>query len=285
MQHYRPHYFRGPWRPIASVYTSRGCPHRCAFCGMWKVHRGQYRTRSVEKIVAELRELPETRIDLTDDNTFDNVAWAARLAQAIRDAGIRKEYKVYARADTVAANPDLVRSWRQAGLRLALVGFESFREDDLQAWNKRNSLETNARAVEVLQANEVEIASYFVIHPEYLPADFAALKRHIDARRLTQPVFTMLTPFPGTDLYEQVRDRITHRDFELCDFFHVVLPTRMPERDFYREFVGLYRHAYAIRRMRRFARKSFFSGLSWAQIRMRQRFFSQLRALPRTDFP
>src|SRR4030042_1866697 len=77
---YRHRYFRGKWQPIASMYTSRGCPHRCTFCGMWKVNRGKYRLRSPARIVEELKTIPETFIDFVDDNTFENINWTMDLA-------------------------------------------------------------------------------------------------------------------------------------------------------------------------------------------------------------
>lgn len=58
------------------VITSRGCPHRCAYCSAHLVMGSTYRTRSPEAIIEEMRDCRERygiRIfDIEDDNfTFD----------------------------------------------------------------------------------------------------------------------------------------------------------------------------------------------------------------------
>jgi len=52
-------------------------------------------------------------IDLVDDNTFENVHWALDLAGLIRQAGIRKVYKLRP-CDTIAAHPELVAPGRRS---------------------------------------------------------------------------------------------------------------------------------------------------------------------------
>ena len=47
-------YFRGNWRPIDCTTTSRGCPNKCTFCGLWKINRGKYRARAPRLIADEL---------------------------------------------------------------------------------------------------------------------------------------------------------------------------------------------------------------------------------------
>ena len=276
---YRQSYFRGKWRPIVSMFTSRGCPHRCSFCGMWKVHRGKYRLRSPERVVEELKQIPEEYVDVVDDNTFENVAWARRLAALIGEAGIRKRYKVYARSDTLAKHPEVIRDWKAIGLDTVLVGIESVGQGNLGKWNKRSSVELNEAALKALKEQDVEIASYFVVDPDFAEKDFAELKAYIDRWELHHPAFTILTPFPGTDLFDSVQDRIRHPDYELFDFFHVVLPTRLAEPVFYERFVDLYKYAYSFSRAARHLKKQRFFGVSLRQLLLRRRFFAQLDGL------
>lgn len=278
---YRSRYFRGKWQPIASMYTSRGCPHRCTFCSMWKVNRGKYRLRSPARVVEELQMIPETFIDIVDDNTFENIRWALDLADRIRKAGIRKTYKVYSRADTIAAHPEVVSLWKEIGLAIALVGFESFRDKELGSWRKQTSVSVNEKAFRVLKENDVEIAAYFVIDPEYTEADFQSLKEYIDRWELFHPIFTILTPFPGTDLFDAVQHRIANPNYELFDFFHAVLPTRLPGPRFTGMFVDLYKYAYSFSRAMKHMKRQRFFGVSLKQLVLRKRFFAQLDNLKR----
>lgn len=278
---YRRHYFRASWRSLATLYTSRGCPHRCSFCAMWKINRGRFRRRSAAHVVDELCRVKADCIDFVDDNTFADVAWAMQLRDLIRERGIARRYKVYARADTVAEHPELIAAWRDIGLEIALVGFESCRDADLSHFNKGTSIETNEMAMQVLKANDVEVAAYFVIDPAFTAEDFDRLEEYVDRWELLHPVFTTLTPFPGTDFHGQVSDRIVEPDYEKYDFFHAVLPTALPAGEFYARFAGLFRHAYSLRRALRYRGRTKAMNVSWRQIMMRRRFFAQLDGLKR----
>lgn len=84
----------------------------------------------------------------------------------------------------------------------------------------------------------------FIVHPDYERRDFQKLHAYVQGLGLRMPAFTVLTPLPGTVLFEEVRDRILTTNYELFDLLHAVLPTHLPSVDFYREFAGLYRSTY-----------------------------------------
>jgi hypothetical protein len=234
---------------------------------------------SPSRVVEELQMIPETFIDFVDDNTFENISWSLDLAARIQKAGIRKTYKVYSRADTIAAHPEVVGCWKEIGLAITLVGFESFRDKELGSWRKQTSVSVNEKALSVLKENDVEIAAYFVIDPEYTEADFQSLKEYIDRWELFHPVFTILTPFPGTELFDSQQHRIANPNYELFDFFHTVLPTRLPRADFTRMFVDLYKYAYSFSRAMKYMKRQRFFGVSLKQLMLKKKFFTQLDGL------
>ncbi len=57
----------------------------------------------------------------------------------------------------------------------------------------------------------------------------------------------MLTPLPGTDLWDDVKRDLQTEDWELYDIAHTVLPTKLPLDEFYREYAGLWQHALDVR--------------------------------------
>jgi len=242
---YRHRYFRGTWQPMASVYTSRGCPYRCNFCAMWKVARGKYRVRDPGRVADELAGIEEEYVDVLDDNTLHDVERAVMMYQAIKERGIKKKYKLYARSDTVVKHPEIIEKWREIGLELVLIGFESFRDEELREHRKQNSIQNNEEAIRILHANGVEIAAYFLIDPSYAVSDFLALGDYVERLNLTHPVFTILTPFPGTELFEKRCTELTNWNYELFDFCHSVLPTKLPIKIFHECLANLYWRCYA----------------------------------------
>lgn len=110
--------------------------------------------------------------------------------------------------------------------------------------DKQNSLANNERALEILHAQGVRVTASFIVDPKSDSGEFSRLRAYVRQRRIRQPSFTVLTPLPGTQLFDQYRQRLTTANYELFDLLHAVLPTRMALPDFYREFARLYRSAY-----------------------------------------
>ena len=277
VEKYRDKYFRASWHPITSLYTSRGCPFRCSFCTMWKVNRGKYRTRSAESVVKELEAIPGKYIDFVDDNTLADIKRAYELCDLIKEKKLNKIYKIYARSDTVAKHPDLITKWKEIGLELILIGFEAFRDKELLKWNKKTNIRQNEEALEVLRKNGVESAAYFVIDPDFDKKDFEELSMYIEKKGLTHPVFTIFTPFPGTDIYEKLKGELSN-NYELFDFYHVVQPTKLPKKEFYRCFVGLYKKAYSFRGVLKNHRKG-SGAFSASQLKLKLRYLKGLNNL------
>jgi radical SAM superfamily enzyme YgiQ (UPF0313 family) len=237
-------YFRGNWRPIDSTITSRGCPYKCTFCGLWKINRSKYRTRTPGLVAEELEAITAPNVTFIDDNTLDHVENASALTDEIKRRGIKKRYELYGRVDTIVRHPDLVEKWRDVGMQLLLVGLEACDDQALEGMRKRTTTEMNRRAIEICNANGVELAAYLIVDPVFDHEDFRHLSEYVEENNLTHPVFTILSPFPGTDLYNMVKENLITEGFELIDFFHTVLPTKLPLDEFYVEFLELYRRAY-----------------------------------------
>jgi len=237
-------YFRGNWRPLDCTITSRGCPNRCTFCGLWKINRGKYRIRTPRLIADDLEAITAPNVTFIDDNTLDHVENASALAEEIKRRRIKKRYEVYGRVDTIVWRPDLVEKWRDVGMQLLLVGLEACDDQTLKDMRKRTTTEMNRTAIEICRANNVELAAYLIVDPAFDHEDFRRLSEYVERNNLTHPVFTILSPFPGTDLYNTVKKNLITDGFELIDFFHTVLPTTLPLDEFYEEFLGLYRRAY-----------------------------------------
>jgi radical SAM superfamily enzyme YgiQ (UPF0313 family) len=243
-QRYRRHYFRGKWRPVASLVTSRGCPYRCNFCSVWKREQGAYRVYSAERVVREIESIEEQCISVGDDNFFHDTRRAEEICTLIRARGIRKTYKLIGRTDTIVRRPDLIRQWKEIGMDQVFVGLESFRDADLRLFKKTTSVDINDRAIDILHDCGVEVVGQFIIHPEFTADDFTALGDYVLEKRLSQPIFSVLTPLPGTDLYEQKEGELLTRNYEMYDLVHSVLPTRLPRESFYRHYADLYVRCY-----------------------------------------
>ena len=247
---YRKNYCDSMKNITGLIVTSRGCPYRCTFCACWKVMKGKYVTRSPESVVAEYASLPE-KIELvcfSDDNTLHDTNRAWQLVNLIKARGIKKRFMMYARTDMIVNHPDLMASLRDIGLEYLLVGIESFKDEELKKMNKKVAAQTNIEALRILRKLGISVSPHMIVDPDFTRADFRQLFSYVCEMELFRPVFTVLTPLPGTELYEKNYSRLAIRDYDFFDFTHSVLPTRLSRREFYRQYARLYNKSYSFRR-------------------------------------
>jgi radical SAM superfamily enzyme YgiQ (UPF0313 family) len=231
----------------ALVNTTRGCPSRCTFCGVWQVTGGHFLLRNPEDVFHEIAELPSNihRVFFADDNTFIVPENAGKLCKLIRDAKIRKKYSGYCRSDTIVRNPGLMKEWREIGLENLCVGFEATDSSRLYELNKKNSEENNAKAAQILNKIGIPFRPHFLIDPSFTRENFKNVISYVLTNQLKSPIFPILTPIPGTQYHTELKDKII-LNYDYFDYAHSVLPTKLTPRDFYESWIKLYYKSYPI---------------------------------------
>ena len=246
---YRHLYFSDWFKPLASVRTSLGCTARCNFCALWKITAGKYLRREPEKVVEELLMVEEANVFFCDDESMCDVKRMDRLADLIAQAGIRKKYFLYGRVDTIVDNPDLFEKWAEIGLAQVFVGMEDCSDTRLTAMKKGTSVAQQEQAVAILKRLGIMMYASYMVNPDYNYEDFKALKDHVRKMKHTYATYTVMTPLPGTDLYEENRDKMISKKPELFDMVHALLPTTLPLPVFYHEFAKLWTDAVPLYRV------------------------------------
>jgi radical SAM superfamily enzyme YgiQ (UPF0313 family) len=128
-----------------------------------------------------------------------------------------------------------------------LLGLEKIDDAGLKSVNKKNTADNNNRAIRILQELGVGYTPNFIVDPTWEHDDFEKLKHWVDETGAYNSGFSVLTPLPGTDLWDEVERDVTTQDWELFDIAHAVLPTKLPLHEFYREYAGLWKHAMDVR--------------------------------------
>lgn len=245
---YRAHYYSEWMKPLASIRTSKGCPFRCSFCAEWKVAGGRYYKREPHRVVEELAGIAEPFVFFADDESLVDATRMTLLAQLIRQAGIQKRYFLYARSDTIARHPEVLALWQKIGLERVFIGLEFYRDEDLLYIHKKSTTEDNAKAIRILRDLDIDIYASFIVRPDFSRSDFAAYLDYCRRMKLNYASFAVLTPLPGTDLYEETKDQLLTHNEDYFDFLHTLLPTTLPLEDFYTELRHLYQRAIPMSR-------------------------------------
>jgi radical SAM superfamily enzyme YgiQ (UPF0313 family) len=244
---YASEYYINFRRPLALLETARGCPFRCNFCSVWKFHESTFREKSPERTVAELQQIEAPNVFITDDIFWMNVKRGRELSKALVASGIRKHYTIQTRSDIICKFPDLIEMWKSCGRMTVFLGLEKLDDAGLKSVNKKNTADNNNKAIRILQELGVGYTPNFIVDPSWDREDFAKLKEWINETGAYNSGFSVLTPLPGTDLWDETVTDVNTEDWELFDIAHAVLPTKLPLLEFYSEYAGLWQHALNVR--------------------------------------
>lgn len=233
---YRKHF---PW---GITITSMGCPHRCNFCSLWVTARGTYRLRDTQGVVEDIASIPQSYIHIADDNTFHDPNHAMAIYEGLINKGVKKEFAAYARTDTIVNHRDIFKQWKAIGLKNLVVGFEAVNEEAMKDINKRNSLENNIKAIEILHELKINCFAHFIIFPRFTKKDFKEIANFIDRYKISQPYFVPLTPLAGTELFKEAKEKkelsVFHYGFYNLEY--MVYKTALPKWRFYMEYILLW---------------------------------------------
>ncbi|HTG00645.1 MAG TPA: radical SAM protein [Nitrospirota bacterium] len=227
----------------ASMRTSTGCAFSCSFCVVHHLMRGKYLQRTPEDVVDEIAKIPEEHIYFVDDETFLNKDRLTKIANLLKERGIRKKYISWARADTIVKYPDLFRLWHSVGLSVVYVGLEAMVSSRLDKYKKRTNVDTNRRAVELIKEIGITLHASFMVDPDFSVQDFKDLEVEIMKVCPAEVTFTVFSPSPGTDLWQQHSNDYIVDPYLYYDCMHTILPTKLDMNLFYAHFAKLSRVA------------------------------------------
>lgn len=214
------------WGKTIPVQTSRGCPFHCSFCSVTLMFGRKYRFRSVENIIQELRQYRNEKhfIFFNDDNFAANKEHTKELLNAMIREKFKFKWSTQVRVDTVK-DATLVKLMKKAGCHTVFIGFESVNPESLNEIKKRQKVTDIIKAIKTLHKHNIHIHGMFILGLDH--DNLKIVKKSVRFAlkyRLTSVQFLILTPFPGTELYEQMKsdDRIFFDDWSLYDGHHVV---------------------------------------------------------------
>ncbi|NTW24526.1 MAG: hypothetical protein HGA37_07500 [Lentimicrobium sp.] len=138
-----------------------------------------------------------------------------------------------------------MKEWKDIGLDNLCVGFEGIESTRLNELNKKNTESNNARAAEILNSIGIPFRPHFLIEPGFEKEDFTRILNYVSAHKLKSPIFPILTPIPGTQYFNEVKDKI-FLSYDFFDFAHATIPTKLSPRDFYKTWIHLYYESYPL---------------------------------------
>lgn len=240
---------------IIPIMTSRGCPFDCNFCTVTKIFGKKFRKQSPDRIIMEIKNAINyfsTKIlffyddNFTADRNRINILMDKIIAQKIDII-----WTAQVRAD-ISREPELLRKMYKAGCNRFYIGFESINDSVLKSFKKSQTRSDIENAIKIIQDQGINIHGMFMLGEDNdnlknieETANFA-----IDFE-LDTVQFMILTPFPGTRIYEDIdrENRIMHSNWDYYNgMFVVYYPKNMSPHELQQASIEVYEKYYSVGR-------------------------------------
>jgi magnesium-protoporphyrin IX monomethyl ester (oxidative) cyclase len=229
-------YFIGELDPCASIEFTRGCPWDCSFCSAWTFYGRAYRKATPQAAAAELESIREPNVFIVDDVAFIKADHGEAIAREVERRRVRKRYYLETRADVLLRNGEVFERWARLGLAYMFLGIEALDEAGLELYRKRVSPDLNMKALERARQLGITVAINLIVDPQWDEEQFQMVREF--ALSVPEIVhLTVITPYPGTEIWHSESQKLTTLDYRLFDIQHAVLPTNLPLDKFYEELV------------------------------------------------
>ena len=232
---------------VNCVQTTRGCPHQCDFCHVTHFFGKTYRCRPVEEVVEEVKRLEGEFVVFIDDNIAGNRTYARELFTRLKP--LKKKWASQA-SMTLTRDPELLRLAAESGCVSLFLGIESLSSENLKDVNKAfNQVKQVEEAVKALHDHDIMILAGFIFGLDHDDEGvFEKTLRFCEENRIELPSFFILTPLPGTTLYQRMESegRLLHKDWTKYNGATVVFrPKLMTEETLQRGFNWVCKEAYS----------------------------------------
>ena len=253
---------------VAIPNMARGCPFTCSFCSQWKFWR-DYRIRDPRKVVDEIETLIRDHdvgffILADEEPTINKKKFMAFCEELIR-RDVKILWGINTRVTDILRDEKELAFYRKAGLIHVSLGTEAAAQLQLDRFHKETTVAQNKKAIQLLREAGIVVEAQFIVGLENETAE--TLEETYQMARDWSPDlanWSMYTPWPFSDLFQELGDKVEIFDFEKYNF---VTPIIKPEAMDRAELLDRVMHNY-----RRFYMKKALFSYPWAGTGERRRY-------------
>jgi len=211
-------YFIIPDSRLGAISTSRGCNHDCTFCSQQKFWAKTWRARNPRYVVDELEHLHaayQVNVFLITDEypTKDRERWE-HLLDLLIERNLPIHILMETRPEDIIRDKDIMRKYRAAGIVHISIGVEATDQATLDAVRKGMHSDAAAQAIEVIHEQGIVSETSFIIgFPDETPEHIKETMKLVRRYNPDNANFMALTPWPYSEMYEDVKPFIRQWDY------------------------------------------------------------------------
>lgn len=217
----RPHGTATRYKRSTPIITSRGCPAKCTFCSIHTVWGREYRGRSGENVLEELKHLADhyniKEIQIEDDNLTYSKPRAHELLDKIIEADLGLSFTTPNGIAAWVLDRPLLEKLKKAGFYRLTLAVESGNEQVLHdIIRKPLRLKTIKQIVSISKDLGFELDTFFVVgFPGETKRQIQETFDFANSLNVDNAKFFIATPYPGTELYRMAKEKgYLHKDFD-----------------------------------------------------------------------
>ncbi len=240
---YRSQYSYFGYRPAAIMEYGLGCESRCNFCLRWRIEG--YKEFEIDKAITieDLKNIKEDTIMFIDNDFLASREKLEGFLKIIKEFKLKKNYIIYGSVKGVIESQETLKDFASLGLKAILIGYETFKDEELEHYNKKITAKSNLKASRILKDLKIDVWASFMAHPDWDKNDFKQFRKYIKKVNPQITTINPLTPFPGLPLYEEFKERIMFKaeDYEKWSFGQLIIrPSKISVRTYYYELMITY---------------------------------------------
>ncbi len=196
------------------LFATRGCAFRCDFCTLAVMYKRCIRKRPVEAVAREYAAFRGKIIILWDDNIASDIEYAKEMFRALipHNKWWSSQASIHA-----AEDPEFLELAARSGCKQLFLGLESISQESVDNVSKNfNRVHRYAEAIDRIHACGISVQAGIVFGFDGdSETIFSETLDFLEAAGVQNATFNILTPFPGTRLYERLdaEGRILSRDW------------------------------------------------------------------------
>jgi radical SAM superfamily enzyme YgiQ (UPF0313 family) len=203
------------------VLSTRGCPFKCTFCASKIMWHHKVTFKSVDRIISEMKYVNErfkSNYFTFWDETF--TVNKKRLAEFCSKYDVPAHWRCDTRADSIS--DEMVKMMKAAGCGQMSLGLESGDNDTLAYVKKGETTDDFLRAAEILNSNSIEWKAYMIIgFPRDTEESIIKSVEFVKSLKPFRITLSFFTPYPGTDLFDEVKSMgLINDTFDMSLFSH-----------------------------------------------------------------
>ena len=244
VERYRDRYHCLLFKPVWLVETARGCPFRCSFCSVWQLYGRSFRERSIGAVVDDLASVGDS-VFIADDLFWNHPERSLELASALKARGVRKRWiLVQTRTDLVCRQPELLEAWRPLAKDFDIFfGLEAASDAGLASVTKDAGVAASIEAARVARSFGYGVTGNFLVDPDWDEAHFRELWDFVKTHGFERAGYTILTPLPGTEMFQKLAPVLEGQPWFKYDMHHVLWEPRLGARRFFELYAETWRRS------------------------------------------